>query len=147
MLRRARFVKRLVVDLPRKVRLAYCLVREPRVPMHTKAAFLAGIGLIVTPFVDLPAALPVIGEIDMLALSLLALRLFIAAAPADVVADCELAILEQRSSFDEDVRRGERLATALARRFRHESGDLAPHQPPLDVAEQSASEATHGVVA
>jgi uncharacterized membrane protein YkvA (DUF1232 family) len=117
MLKRLRFLKRLAVDLPRQVRIAYCLVRDPRVPRRTKLAFGAGIGVIVTPFIDLPAAIPIVGELDMLALSMLALRLFIAACPDDVVADVQQQILEGRSVFDEDLRNGERIASAIAQRF------------------------------
>jgi uncharacterized membrane protein YkvA (DUF1232 family) len=119
MVSRVRFLKRFAVDLPRQARLAYCLMRDPRVPLRTKLAFGAGIGVIVTPFIDLPAAIPVIGELDMLALSLLALRLFIAACPDDAVVDVQQQILEGRSAFDEDVHNGERIATAIARRFQH----------------------------
>jgi uncharacterized membrane protein YkvA (DUF1232 family) len=131
MLNRLRFIKRFAVDLPRMARLAYCLMRDPRVPRHTKLAFAAGIGVIVTPFIDLPAAIPVVGELDMLALSLLALRLFIAACPDDVVADVEQQVLEGRSRFDEDLRNGERVATAIARRFHHDDGS-AHHQTQFD---------------
>ena len=120
MLSRLRFLKRLAVDLPRQARLAYCLMRDARVPMHTKVAFGAGIAVIVTPFIDLPAAIPVVGELDMVALSLLALRLFIAACPDDVVSDVEQQILEGRSVFDEDLRSGERVATMISRRFDHD---------------------------
>jgi uncharacterized membrane protein YkvA (DUF1232 family) len=120
MLSRVRYFKRFVVDLPRQARLAYCLMRDPRVSLRTKSAFGAGIGLIVTPFVDLPAAIPLVGELDVLALSLLALRLFIAACPDDVVADVQQQILEGRSAFDEDVHNGERIATAISRRFQHD---------------------------
>jgi uncharacterized membrane protein YkvA (DUF1232 family) len=137
MLNRLRFFKRLAVDLPRQVRLAYCLMRDPRVPVRTKVAFGAGIGVIVTPFIDLPAAIPVVGELDMLALSLLALRLFIAASPDDIVADIEQQILEGRSVFDEDLRNGERIATMVARRFDREGAgstqqvyDSEPASPP-----------------
>jgi uncharacterized membrane protein YkvA (DUF1232 family) len=120
MLNRLRFIKRLAIDVPRQARVAYCLLRDERVPMRTKLAFGAGIGVIVTPFIDVPAAIPVIGEIDMLALSLLALRLFIAACPDGAVADVQQQILEGRSVFDEDLRNGERFATMIARRFRHD---------------------------
>jgi uncharacterized membrane protein YkvA (DUF1232 family) len=124
MLKRLRFLKRLAVDLPRQVRIAYCLVRDPRVPRRTKLAFGAGIGVIVTPFIDLPAAIPIVGELDMLALSMLALRLFIAACPDDVVADVQQQILEGRSVFDEDLRNGERIASAIAQRFHHDEAGL-----------------------
>ncbi len=137
MMKRLRFLRRVAIDLPRQARLGYCLMRDPRVPLRIKLAFGTGIAVIVTPFIDLPAAIPVVGEIDMLALSLLALRLFIAACPDDVVADVEQQILEGRSTFDEDLRNGERIATAIARRFEHngtiieqEVHDSEPVSPP-----------------
>ena len=141
MLSRVRFLKRFAVDLPRQARLAYCLVRDPRVPLRTKVAFGAGIGVIVTPFIDLPAAIPVIGELDMLALSLLALRLFIAACPDDAVVDVQQQILEGRSAFDEDLRNGERIATAISRRFQH----IAPaaDQPAESMEPPSSTPAEH----
>ena len=122
MLSRLRFLRRFVVDLPRQARVAYCLMRDPRVPARSKVAFGAAIGVIVTPFIDIPASIPVVGEVDMLALSLLALRLFIASAPDDVVADVQQQILEGRSVFDEDLRNGERIAVFVANRFRRDDG-------------------------
>jgi uncharacterized membrane protein YkvA (DUF1232 family) len=132
MLSRLRFVKRLAFDLPRQARLAYCLMRDPRVPRRTKLAFGAALGVIVTPFIDIPASIPLVGEIDMLALSMLALRLFIVACPDDVVSDVQQQILEGRSVFDEDLRNGERIATAIARRFQHDDGVAVEHQTELD---------------
>jgi uncharacterized membrane protein YkvA (DUF1232 family) len=140
MLNRLRFLKRLAVDVPRQARLAYCLVRDERVSRRTKLAFGAGIGVIVTPFIDLPAAIPVIGEIDMLALSLLAMRLFIAACPDGAVADVQQQILEGRSVFDEDLRNGERFATMIARRFSHD--EPASHRAEFEQPEQRAEAET-----
>jgi uncharacterized membrane protein YkvA (DUF1232 family) len=132
MLNRLRFVKRLAVDLPRQARLAYCLVRDPRVSLRTKLAFGAAIAVIVTPFIDIPSSIPVVGEIDMLALSMLALRLFIVACPDDVVSDVQQQILEGSSVFDEDLRNGERIATAIARRFSQDDATAVQHQTVLD---------------
>jgi hypothetical protein len=77
----------------------------------------------------------------MLALSLLALRLFIAACPDDVVADIEQQILEGRSVFDEDLRNGERIATMVSRRFDHDDATPAHHvvdsEPVSPPAEQT----------
>src|SRR4030088_1686418 len=92
MLGRARLLKRLVLDLPRNLKLAYCLWLDPRVPVRNKAALGAALGLIVTPYINLPAWIPVVGEMDILALSLLASRLFIGAAPDAVVAELEAQI-------------------------------------------------------
>ena len=70
MLSKIRSAKRLFVDLPRMLRLAYCLMFDARVPAYMKFAFGGGLALIALPVVDLPESLPVIGELDVLALSL-----------------------------------------------------------------------------
>jgi uncharacterized membrane protein YkvA (DUF1232 family) len=120
MLSKIRSAKRLFVDLPRMLRLAYCLMFDARVPKYMKLAFGGGLALIALPLVDLPESLPVIGELDVLALSLLATRAFIAACPRAVVAEQEQLITLRRSRFDDDVRSGERLAMMIYRRLRPE---------------------------
>lgn len=117
MLKRLSLLKRLVRDLPRQAKLAYCLLHDRRVPVASKAAVLGALALIVTPFVNLPEWVPVLGEMDVLALSLVALKLFISSAPHEAVEEQERLIRERRSRFDVDVERGQRLAVALSRRF------------------------------
>ena len=143
-----KFLRRLVIDLPRQARLAYCLVRDARVPRATRVAFAVGLGVIATPFIDLPAALPVVGELDVLALSLLAIRLFIAACPDDVVTDVEAQVAEGRSVFDEDLRNGERVARWIAARVKHDeqpvwqdAGEGSAPAVPARVPESPASPA------
>jgi len=131
--RRVRWVKQLVVELPRQLRLAYCLFRDERVPMYVKAAFMGALGVIALPIVDLPAVIPFVGELDVLALTLLSVRLFIAACPRYVIEEQERLIMQRRSRFDEDVRRGERIAIMIYRRLRPEEqvdlGDTRVPQP------------------
>jgi len=115
MIGRTRFLKRLLLDLPRNLKLAYCLWLDPRVPVRNKAALGAAIGLIVTPYVNLPAWIPVVGEMDILALSLIASRLFIGAAPDYVVAEQEALIKRRESRFDRDVEAGRRIAAPRGR--------------------------------
>jgi uncharacterized membrane protein YkvA (DUF1232 family) len=115
---RLRWFRSLVLDLPQQLRLAYCLLRDPRVPVPAKAGVAAALGLVVVPVVDLPEALPVVGELDVVALSLLALRIFIAVCPADVVSEQQHLIRERRSRFDADVDAGGRVVTAIWRRLR-----------------------------
>jgi uncharacterized membrane protein YkvA (DUF1232 family) len=119
-LKRLSFLKRLFRDLPRQLKLAYCLLFDDRVPAVNKAAALGALTLVVTPFVNLPAWIPVLGEMDILALTLVTTRLFIGSAPGEVVEEHERLIKERRSRFDMDVARGEKLAVALAGRTRHE---------------------------
>lgn len=88
--------------------------------MYTKAAFFSALGVIALPVVDLPASIPFIGELDVVALTVLAVRLFIAACPRYVVAEQERLIMERHSRFDDDVRRGEHVALMIYRRLRPE---------------------------
>ena len=121
MLGQLRFLKRLVIDLPRQLRLGYCLMRDPRVPAHTKALFGAGLGVIMLPRGrHFPTSIPLLGELDALAVLVLALRVFIAVCPDDVVLDVEQAIIEQRSVFDDDLRCGETTLQGIVQRLRPE---------------------------
>ena len=132
--RRVRWVKQLVVELPRQLRLAYCLFRDERVPMYVKAAFMGALGVIALPIVDLPAVIPFVGELDVLALTLLSVRLFIAACPRYVIEEQERLIIQRRRRFDEDVRRGERIAIMIYRRLRpEEQADLGGTRAPQPV--------------
>jgi len=119
---RLRWFKSLFHDLPRQLRLAYCLVRDPRVPVGPKAAVLAALGLAATPVVDLPEGIPFLGEIDLLAVTMVALRAFIAVCPPELVTEQERLIAERRSRFDDDVRAGERLALLVWHRMRPAPG-------------------------
>src|SRR5258707_7604750 len=73
--------KEVLIEVPRHGKLAYCLLRDPRVPAAPKAAVLGALALIVSP-IDFPAWVPVLGELDMLALSVLAVQKVIEAYPA-----------------------------------------------------------------
>ena len=116
-----RFFKRLFFELPKQLRLAYCLIRDPRVPTYIKVAFGGGLGVLLSPVVNFPEMIPFVGELDAAAVTLIATKLFIKACPDDVIIDLEQQIIEQRSVFDDDVRRGEKIATLIASKFRSDS--------------------------
>ena len=94
--------KSVLVDVPRHGKLAYCLMRDDRVPRAPKAALLAVLGVIVSPF-DFPAWIPVLGELDMLALGILAVETFIEACPVEVRREHEALIKSGQSVWDRDV--------------------------------------------
>src|ERR1700716_383057 len=96
-------VRTIIAEVPMHAKLAYCLIRDERVPVAPKAAVLGALGLIVSPL-DFPAWIPVVGELDMLALGILAVETFIAACPEDVRLEHEAAIKAKQSVFDRDVR-------------------------------------------
>ena len=124
--------KEVLVEVPRHGKLAYCLLRDPRVPAAPKAAVLGALALIISP-IDFPAWVPVLGELDMLALSVLAVKTFIEACPAEVRREHEQALEAGESVFDRDLR--DTVAAAregsgrLARRIRSRFTRQDPYQP------------------
>ncbi len=142
---RLRWFKNLFHDLPRQLRLAYCLIRDPRVPIAPKAGVLAALGLAVTPVVDLPEGIPFLGEVDLVAVTMVALRVFIALCPPEVVAEQERLIAVRQSRFDDDVRAGERVALFIWHRMRPvPDGDHAEGWIDLDTgAEQNGAKLAH----
>lgn len=142
--RRVRWARTLLFELPRQLRLAYCLFRDDRVPVYVKGAFAAALGVIALPMVSLPKQIPFVGELDTLALTLLAVRLFTAACPRYVVTDQERLIMERRSRFDDDVRRGEHVALLIYRRLRPEDRHDYNGVPPA--AESMATQTVAGGV-
>jgi uncharacterized membrane protein YkvA (DUF1232 family) len=108
--------KTVLLDLPGRGKLAYCLLRDERVPRAPKAVLLAALGLIVSPL-DFPAWIPVLGELDMLALGLLAVETFIEACPAELRREHVAALKAKQSIWDRDVRDTVSIARHGARRF------------------------------
>src|SRR5438309_179285 len=68
------------------------IARTPPIPSATpKAVLLAALGVIVSPL-DFPAWVPVLGELDMLALGILAVETFIEACPEAIRREHEAAL-------------------------------------------------------
>jgi hypothetical protein len=59
--------------------------------------------LIVSPL-DFPAWIPVLGELDMLALGVLAVKTFVEACPEDIRREHEATLKAKNSVWDRDVR-------------------------------------------
>jgi uncharacterized membrane protein YkvA (DUF1232 family) len=95
--------KEVLVDVPRHGKLAYCLLRDERVPAAPKGVLLAALALIVSP-IDFPAWVPLLGELDMLALGVLAVKTFVDACPEEVRREHEEALKLGESTFDRDFR-------------------------------------------
>jgi len=95
--------KTVLVDVPRRGKLAYCLLRDERIPPAPKAILGGALALIVSPL-DFPAWIPVLGELDMLALGILAVDTFIEACPEEIRSEHEAALQTKTSVWDRDVR-------------------------------------------
>jgi len=105
-----------LVEVPKHGKLAYCLLRDERVPRAPKGLLLGALALIVSP-IDLPGWVPLVGELDMLALAILAVQTFIEACPEDIRREHEAALDAQQSVFDRDVSDTLGVARAGARRI------------------------------
>ena len=95
--------KTVLVDVPRRGKLAYCLLRDDRIPTAPKAVLGAALAVIASPL-DFPAWVPVLGELDMLALAILAVDTFVAACPEDIRREHEAALQAKSSVWDRDLR-------------------------------------------
>ena len=95
--------KTVLLDLPGRGKLAYCLLRDERVPRTPKLVLLGALAVIVSP-IDFPGWVPVLGELDMVALGLLAVETFIEACPAEIRREQQELIAAKQSVWDRDVR-------------------------------------------
>jgi len=108
-------VRTLLADVPRQAKLAYCLLRAERVPAPPKVALAAALGVIISPL-DIPAWVPVVGELDILALGVLAVKVFVDACPEELVAEQRAALKTRTSIFDDDWRAARAVAQMAASR-------------------------------
>ncbi len=105
-LSRVKRLRSLILELPQQLRLAYCLARDPRTPPAAKAALGGALAVILNPALDLPGWIPVVGQMDTIALTVLAVRTFNSQVPEEVRADVEAQIRQRTSVFDQDLARG-----------------------------------------
>jgi len=78
--------------LLRAARLSWRLVRDPRTPLVHKLFLAAAVALIVSPINWLPSAIPIVGQMEDLALLALALNVFLKRVPAGLRREHEAAL-------------------------------------------------------
>ena len=72
-------------EIWQQARLAYHLLTDPRVPIFAKLIPIGALAYVLLPFDIAPDMLPVIGQLDDLAILMMGLRLFFEIAPQEVV--------------------------------------------------------------
>ena len=87
---------RLLRMLLTQLRLTLRLLREPRVPLPAKAVPLLTALYVVSPLDVIPDVFPLVGQIDDLTLTLVALAAFLKLCPAGPIAFHRGAIAEGR---------------------------------------------------
>ena len=78
------------------LRLAWRLVREPRVPFLTKLVPLLALFYVVDPLDIVPDVLPIVGELDDLFVIAITIQLFVWLCPKSIAAFHRKAIGERR---------------------------------------------------
>ena len=88
--------------LPTYARLVWCLARDPRVPTQQKLVLGGIAAYLAFPIDIIPDFIPVIGELDDLAVLIFGLDWFIRNAPADVVEEHMARIAKDDDIFTKD---------------------------------------------
>ena len=99
----------LVRRLPTYARLVWALLRDPRVPATRKGLLVLLAGYLVNPIDIIPDFIPVIGQLDDIAVTLLVLDMFIRSAPPEVVNEHLARIARNEDDLRRDLLEAERL--------------------------------------
>src|ERR671936_1461634 len=99
----------LVRKLPMYVRLIWALLRDPRVPATRKGILVLLAGYLVNPIDLIPDFIPVLGQLDDVAVTLLVLDVFIRSAPKEVVDEHLARISRNEDDLRRDLEQAERL--------------------------------------
>lgn len=84
-------------DFFNNIQLAFRLYMDPRVSLVMKALVpVLALGYFVLPVDFLPDVVPILGQLDDVAVLLLAMRMFISLAPSDVVSEHRAAMAGNR---------------------------------------------------
>jgi uncharacterized membrane protein YkvA (DUF1232 family) len=89
--------------LPVYGKLAWRVIRDPRVRRRHKAVMAAGAGYVLSPVDLLPGFIPVLGQMDDIAVMLLSLRATLRLAPPDVAAQHLAAVGLTWAQIDSDL--------------------------------------------
>lgn len=99
----------LVKQLPAYARLAWDLLRDPRVPAEQKVVLAAVGAYVLMPLDIIPDFIPGLGQVDDVAVVLLGLRWFIRAAPEEVVSEHLARIGRNDDDMRRDLEQAQRL--------------------------------------
>jgi uncharacterized membrane protein YkvA (DUF1232 family) len=102
--------------LPGYVKLAWGLVRDPRVPRSARRWLVAAGIYNLTPLDPIPGIIPVYGQLDDYAVLLLAIRKALRASPEAVRVEHLTRVGSSEAQIDQDLREMRRIAGHVTRR-------------------------------
>jgi uncharacterized membrane protein YkvA (DUF1232 family) len=107
---------KLVQAVPKYGRLVYCLYRDPRTPRVWKIGLGVSVAAILSPFVNVPEIVPVLGEMETVALVILAITASLRFVPESLINEHEAAIAAGTSYFHQDMNNAVKQAMERRRR-------------------------------
>lgn len=99
----------LIKQLPAYARLTWDLLRDPRVPAEQKLVLAAVGAYVLMPLDIIPDFIPVLGQVDDVAVVLLGLRWFIRSAPEEVVSEHLAKMARNEDDMRRDLEQAQRL--------------------------------------
>ncbi len=105
----------LLKRMPGYARLAWTLARDPRLSRARRTALLAAAAYVVSPIDVVPGIIPVVGQLDDMAIALGAIRLALNGLPPEARAASLAAAGLTQADLDADVRATGAIAGWLAR--------------------------------
>lgn len=105
----------LVRRLPAYGRLAWALARDPKLSRVRRAAVLAAAGYVISPIDLVPGVIPVVGQLDDLAVALAAIRFALDGLKPEARAERLAAAGLSPSDVEADVRTTGKIAAWLGR--------------------------------
>jgi uncharacterized membrane protein YkvA (DUF1232 family) len=98
----------IVAEIVRNARLVWRLLRDPRVPLPIKLIIPSVVGLyLLSPIDAMPDILPLLGQIDDIAVLLAGAALFIELCPRDVVEEHRAMLTQEARPERTDTHEGE----------------------------------------
>lgn len=111
--------------MPKYLRLAYRLASDRRLGTGPRALPLAGAAYVVSPVDPIPGVIPILGQLDCLAVMLLSLRQAVRLAPPEIAAEHLEATGVTMAKLDTDVATVGEIARWLALKAARGLGRLA----------------------
>jgi uncharacterized membrane protein YkvA (DUF1232 family) len=98
----------IVAEIVRNAQLVWRLLKDPRVPLPVKLILPGVVGLyLLSPIDAMPDVLPLLGQLDDIAVLLAGVALFIEMCPRDIVEEHRAALLREATQGRTSVREGE----------------------------------------
>ncbi|HUV05016.1 MAG TPA: DUF1232 domain-containing protein [Armatimonadota bacterium] len=76
-------VARVLPRLPKYAKLTWLLLKDPNLPSKQRAALMAAVGYSISPLDAIPGVIPVVGQLDDLAVMLFTIRWVLRSVPAN----------------------------------------------------------------